>query len=423
MYGQTQPFRYAVFLLNNSRYKDADRVLRNLALNGPQSEKSWAYALWMYLPVGSSGESEMLARAHEAAALDPSNMLAQINAATADATAGHDEEELRDAVATRNAYTGGGRREVVETAALIMSQQADDAIAELQGDYQSAGKIYVDLEKEPDFNGSRWTSRYMQGVDDAKAHDAQASLRDLGSYTDQELYRLNTIGSGYNLINFDFPQFQRFAELGEWGAARRDIESALATKEARDIGEFISVRSQAWPWLALADAKSGDMNSARAVIAKTAADCYLCLRVRGDLDATTRNWGGAEYWYRAAVRQAPSLPFAHADWGAMLLAKGDYDAAIAKFKIANQKGPHFADPLEMWGEALIRQNRSDLALAKFAEADKCAPNWGRLHLKWGEALLWSGDKTGALKQFAVTAGLDLTSREKSEFVRIGSTHG
>jgi tetratricopeptide (TPR) repeat protein len=70
----------------------------------------------------------------------------------------------------------------------------------------------------------------------------------------------------------------------------------------------------------------------------------------------------------------------------MLLRKGNYDAAIAKFTLANQKGPHFADPLEMWGEALMRKNRSDLALANFAEANKYAPNWGRLHLKWGEAL-------------------------------------
>jgi hypothetical protein len=31
----------------------------------------------------------------------------------------------------------------------------------------------------------------------------------------------------------------------------------------------------------------------------------------------------------------------------MLLTKGDYDGAIAKFASANQKGAHFADPLEM----------------------------------------------------------------------------
>ncbi|MGD0867190.1 MAG: hypothetical protein ABSA49_16735, partial [Rhizomicrobium sp.] len=94
------------------------------------------------------------------------------------------------------------------------------------------------------------------------------------------------------------------------------------------------------------------------------------------------------------------------------------DGAIAEFKLANEKGSHFADPLEMWGEALIRKNRSDLALAKFAEAEKYAPNWGRLHLKWGEALLWAGKPEEAKKQFATAASLDLSAAEKSELSRV-----
>ena len=107
----------------------------------------------------------------------------------------------------------------------------------------------------------------------------------------------------------------------------------------------------------------------------------------------------------------------------MLMEKGDFDGAIEKFKTANAKGPHFADPLEMWGEVLMRENRSDLALAKFADANKGAPNWGRLHLKWGEALLWSGDGADAQKQFAIASGLDLTAAEKSELLRLRSMHG
>lgn len=111
------------------------------------------------------------------------------------------------------------------------------------------------------------------------------------------------------------------------------------------------------------------------------------------------------------------------DWGAMLLRKGDYDGAIAKFKLANAKGPHFADPLEMWGEALMQENRSDLALAKFEDASRFAPNWGRLHLEWGKALLSAGDKTGAAKQFALASQLDLTSSEKSECAGMRGLHG
>jgi tetratricopeptide (TPR) repeat protein len=113
-----------------------------------------------------------------------------------------------------------------------------------------------------------------------------------------------------------------------------------------------------------------------------------------------------------------SVPFAEFEWGLSLLARGKPDAAIAQFTPANQKGPHFADPLEGWGEVLMAKNQSHLALAKFAEAEKYAPNWGRLHLKWGEALLYSGKPAEAKAQFARAAALDLTPSEKSELARL-----
>ena len=100
-----------------------------------------------------------------------------------------------------------------------------------------------------------------------------------------------------------------------------------------------------------------------------------------------------------------------------MLERGQPDAAIEKFKLANRKGPHFADPLEGWGEALMAKNQSHLALAKFAEAEKSAPNWGRLHLKWGEALVYAGKADGAKAQFARAAQLDLTTTDKAELAR------
>jgi len=148
------------------------------------------------------------------------------------------------------------------------------------------------------------------------------------------------------------------------------------------------------------------------------ADCYACLDAHGVLAATERNWGAADWWFARAVAAAPSIPFAYAEWGQSLLARGRADEAIAKFTMANVKGPHFADALEGWGEALMVKNQSHLALAKFAEAEKYAPNWGRLHLKWAKALAFSGDKDEAKAQFARAAALDLTPSEKSELAKV-----
>ena len=145
--------------------------------------------------------------------------------------------------------------------------------------------------------------------------------------------------------------------------------------------------------------------------------------MRGNIDAAGRNWAGAAYWFVRAINFAPSIPFAYTDWGAMLLAKGDADGAIVKFKEANAKGPHFADPLEMWGEALFAENRSDLAVAKFEEANKYTPNWGRLHLKWGEALFYAGQRGEAKKQFAIAASLDLSVADRAQLARMSAPHG
>jgi tetratricopeptide (TPR) repeat protein len=214
------------------------------------------------------------------------------------------------------------------------------------------------------------------------------------------------------------------AHLGDWRAV---VTSAAVVERAQRTGypgadNDTQMAAGITPWFALGKAKLGDLAGADRLIATTNPQCILCLRVRGDIAAIERRWDAADRWFADAAKQAPSIPAVYLDWGRMLLAKGDVDGAIAKFTLATQKGPHFADPMEMWGEALIAKNRSDLALAKFEEANRYAPNWGRLHLKWGEALMWSGDKAGAQKQFAA-AHLDLTPSEKSELARMESIHG
>ncbi len=154
--------------------------------------------------------------------------------------------------------------------------------------------------------------------------------------------------------------------------------------------------------------------NADAILKALPTDCYICTRMRGRIAAQQGRADAASWWFARAVDQAPSLPFAGADWGRVLLAKGDPDGAIAKFEAAHKQGPNFADPLEGLGEALIAKNRSDVALEKFEKADKLAPNWGRLHLKWGEALVHSGDRLGAEKQFRIAASLDLSPSERRE---------
>ena len=163
--------------------------------------------------------------------------------------------------------------------------------------------------------------------------------------------------------------------------------------------------------------RSGQFGAAEARLRPMPADCYPCLRSRAQVAALQKQDARADFWFGRATTIAPSLAFAESERGRALLDRGKPDAAIEQFKASNQKGPHFADPLEGWGEALMAKNQSHLAMAKFAEAGKYAPNWGRLHLKWAEALFYAGKHDEAKVQFARAAQLDLTPLEKAELAK------
>jgi tetratricopeptide (TPR) repeat protein len=423
VYGQTQPYRYAVYLTTHGRSAEEQRILRNLALDGPERERPWAYTLWAYSATSVGDIAEALRRSRVAVALAPDLPLALNDLAGLEAWAGHDEQELRVSRATRRALDGHGAHLIIPRAAAVIGVQCDANIAEEVGDFQEAVAQYEKLAGVADFEGSRSVALRMGAADAAIGHDVARSRRLLGTDRDANQVASAITGYGWQLPNFRFVQFEQFVAVDDWKSARMDIEAALATPADATPAGPAFLRTQVRPWLALAEAKTGDLDAAWREIGTTPLDCYLCLRVRGQIDSLQKNWNGAAYWFARAVAVAPSPPFAYADWAAMFLRKGDPDAAIVMLKVAYERGPQFADPLEVWGEALMAKNRSDLALAKFEEANKYAPNWGRLHLKWGDALIYAGQRDEANKQFAIASALDLSSYDKSELARVRGMHG
>ena len=209
------------------------------------------------------------------------------------------------------------------------------------------------------------------------------------------------------------------SEAGDWAGILSDARG-LESLQQKYPGVRDAVMARIVPLIAHAQARLGEFSAAERAIATTPGDCEPCLQTRARIAELQGQTARADWWFARAEAIAPSLPFAHAAWGRALLERGQPDAAIEKFKLANQKGPHFADPLEGWGEALMGKNQSHLALAKFAEAEKYAPNWGRLHLKWGEALVYAGKKDEATAQFARAAQLDLSASDKMELARLAA---
>jgi tetratricopeptide (TPR) repeat protein len=425
IYARTQPYRYANYLVSIDPAANAGKAIaiwNHLVQTGSTLDKVWSYmALGTMLERSDPIHAAAVQR--KAIPLASDFALAYQNISAEEMSVGHDEAGLiagRKDVEIQSKGNGG----MTARAHNVSFPAEQSLLMELEGDFGAAlqdNEIAADL---PDYSGVGARALLSEAYDIASLHENARATR-LWSHLPPPEYP-KQVAQLLEILRMPL-DVKVVASLHDWRAVLATaarLENLLSPTPPFPFTPAFAEQTmsrQVWPYTAQALAHSGDMKGAEALIARAPLDCRTCVQMRGDLATLRKDWAEAAHWYALASAQSPSIPFADTEWGAMLMAKGDLDGAIAKFESANRKGPHFADPLEMWGEALIAKNRSDLALAKFAEAAKYAPNWGRLHLKWGEALLWSGNRDEAKKQFAIAATLDLASTEKSELARV--SHG
>ncbi len=408
VYGITEPYRYGAWLQEHGRNAEGIATFVAVKSRGSASERPWGYLGWANSLEETKGIHARFQAMLEAHRQWPAEFLPGQNV-------GVIEDELslpEQAIATLQESApllsspehGGIRSDVVP-----MAKKRIESLIDLNvGNFREAVPLW---QEEIDFGpqGVTYSMHCMLAQAQLGEHDlraARATMADPG-----EPGGVNREESAFEI---SWTRMLVSAQAQDWLALLSEERNGSASVFAHYPTARTLAPARTIPLLAYAHANLGDFKAAEDLIAQTPSDCYRCLVLRAKIAEIERQHARADWWFARAIAQQPSIPFAYLDLGAALLARGNVDGAIAKFQIANQKGPHFADPLEMWGEALIAKNRSDLALAKFEEANKYAPNWGRLHLKWGEALLWSGDKNGAAKQFAITSGLDLSADDKSE---------
>ena len=414
IYRYTQPYRYGVYLSSIGKHEKAKAIYRMLIEKGGREDK-----LWAHMGISSKDEYTYPLRApgenRKALAIDPDFALAYQNISAEQSDLGRPEEALSAAGSGAAVLEKYPAQMSAQARAISLSAQ-EAFVAFVTGDYLEALRRYRVAAGLPDY-ASLAEASPMNAADTLSLLHARSAARDAWA-------NIPVPGNSAPLtLRYFRSRIESDAADGDWLAVLADDAAAetafgriaLKAPQIRPA-TVMALTRQIWSFAALAKAETGDFAGAHALVDKAPLDCYRCLRMRGKVRAQEHKPGAAAYWFKRAVNLAPSIPFAYADWGQMLMHMGDLDGAIAKFETAHQKGPHFADPLEMWGEALMQKSRSDLALEKFSEANKYAPNWGRLHLKWGEALLWSGDKGAAKKQFAIAAHLDLTQAEKAALV-------
>jgi len=405
----TQPYRYSVYLASHGRMADAVPVLTLLAKSGSVEDRPWAYNMLAIDALDRESVQAALVLMHKAVEVDPEFVVSQVNIAQFEDQRGSPELSMRAARSIGSMLSGEAEQIILPRYIPAIRKMAEFQIDMLSGAFRDAAEdqAFVIRSGIP----GRWSLSDNLAQSQADEHDLAAARATLADPA-----QVSGLAPGESVLGNALAIMLIDSEAQDWAgvlAQDKKLETALAPF----AGEHSILPTLIAPLTAYAQARLGRFAAAEAAIAATPADCYECLITRARIAHLKGDSAGADAWFARAVANAPSIPFAYADWGQELLARGQPDAAIEKFKLSNQKGPHFADALEGWGEALMAKNQSHLALAKFAEAEKYAPNWGRLHLKWGEAQLYAGKKEEAQKQFARAGQLDLTLAEKVELAR------
>lgn len=402
---QTQPFRYANLKAGRGNRADAIAIFRRLAALNTGRERAWALA---EIGILYPSTDEAMRASNDAVHLDPANPFAYAGRLNANAALGHGEATVQDVQRVLSVISGSLASDVLPSAVETFRYSTEAWFEESKGAYAQAAALNVEQQQRNADGNDVWKEAASNF---ASAHDGAAARAILAAHPVSADDALSSVNGNYTLP----ADIVLAIGGGDWPSATTSLAAAdLALQKRHRAGDDDVRHTLIWPWLSYAWAKTGNTKNARDLIARTPHDCTLCLQMRGRIAEAMRDDRAAIYWYGRATDDAPSLPFAASDWAALLVAHHKLDAAIAKFRLANARGPHYADPLEQWGETLMLQNRSDLALAKFEEAARYAPNWGRLHLKWGEALRFTGHKAEAQKQFALASSLDLQTDEEAE---------
>ena len=360
VYSKSQPSRWAAFLSLNGRNAEAIEFCRTAAAGAdPQTRAAllndWANAL------ENTGGSlrEALALYREAVKLKPDLWRSYANLMNTLMLVGEEEEAWRVGEDMRMAAGGRPGR------ATELAYQNWDLLT-----WNMPALLETNL-TDAAANAGAGTQVNSAGLSIADAqmrlHDPDAA--ELALKTTREDPHDPTIAAITHFVTGRLA-----AELGDAPRAVSELEAFGAAY----VDPLVSSNYPGYQcWIAPAEEAAGQHDKADAVL-KSGGSFVDCYRFHGEILDGRGDWKGAQEWYAKAVALAPDLPAGYYSWGVALSRHGDLVGAEAKIKDANQRGPHWADPLKAWGDVLVKQVKIKEALVKYDEALKYAPNWQQL---------------------------------------------
>jgi tetratricopeptide (TPR) repeat protein len=368
VYQQTQPYRYALYLVTHQRFAEALKIVTPLVQHPDRLERAWAHTAIGNLGVAQGAEPAFAAKEQRASLVEiPGFAPALFDLTLAANWSGHDQELVKAATefiaADRSRHLDIAKAAQTASLAGILEWKAC-----AEGDYPEAirqARIMADTSKE------FVQARALIGEAESAAlnHDPVAA-RQVALQLPAD-HPSRSLALGLTAL-----------ELGDATAVSLLDEKVLTAPRPFFPDGFFSTPALSLrhyvPWSAIARARFGDLQTARQLIARTPVDCYLCVRARGQIAAMAGDRAEAERWFAEAVKQGPGLPQAFVDRGAAHLNWGDVPGAISDAKQAAKLSPHHADAWKLWGDALSHQSQWNAALGKYDEALKYAADWAAL---------------------------------------------
>lgn len=399
VYADTQPYRYAIYVAMQGGPDGEARsrqLLEVLVRGDNKDDRMWAHSglSASYRLEGHFGQAVL--SANDALAVESGFPMAYINRSMALALMGRSELSLRDALRTIEAVEDAGGRFVAGERRESLRESAIAQVAYLREDH--AGVIA----SHSKFPGQGLEMYVLEAG--ARLHDTTRNAALL-----EQVMRYLPAPAPYDaMFANDLTSIAALHawERGDWHDAYRLVtgfDETLFPPSMRPARRVI-----ADPLAARAAARAGDVPAARALLERMPAGCYECTWTRGYVAAVAGEHEASDGIFAEAVRQGPSLPTAHANWGEAKLTRGDMAGAIEQFRLAHRKGPAWADPLKSWGDALMQQRDVDGALRRYAEAAERAPRWGALHITWGEALQQAGNVNAAQEKFQLASKMGMS---------------